>query len=247
MLIMHERSKRNTIRTGVLSILNPEYEYLQKVFQETAVVASFLRHQASLLINTYLNQEDAHLPVDILQIFYKYTQGLFLAGFRPSERALTPEKLALRNVFETVFAPSFTSSDNLQGIEKPTICPAQLRGFNARQTVAIHKAQIYTHFHKYQYGTIKAEVEWYIPEDLTISQRQSHIKKISFFISRRINQLVFVADLERYQSHADAHSGTLTDQLWQEATSATNPAPPSTSEVHGTEDETQGAEEQDEE
>jgi hypothetical protein len=90
-------------------------------------------------------------------------------------------------------------------------------------------------------------VERYIPEDLTISQRQSHIKKISFFISRRINQLVFVADLERYQSYADAHSGALTDHLWQEAISATNLAPPSTSEVRGTEDETQGEEEQDEE
>jgi hypothetical protein len=162
--------------------LKPEYQHLQKVFQETAVVASFLRRQASLLINTYLNQDDAHLPKDNLQSFYEYAQGLFLTGFRPYQSALTREKLALKRVFETVFAPSFASSENPDGIGKPTstICPSQMRGFNARQMIANQKAQIYTHFHKYQYATIKAQVDQHITEELSDSEKRNVIKKFHF-------------------------------------------------------------------
>lgn len=63
--------------------MRPEFAYLQKVFQEIAVVASFLRRQASLLINVYLSQNDAQLPADNLQSFYEYAQGMFLEAFDP--------------------------------------------------------------------------------------------------------------------------------------------------------------------
>ena len=172
-----------------------------------------------------------------------------MTGFRPYQSALTREKLALKRVFETVFAPSFASSENPDGIGKPTstICPSQMRGFNARQMIANQKAQMYTHFHKYQYATIKAQVDQHITEELSDSEKRNVIKKISFFISQRINQLVFVTDLDRYQSYANAHSGVITDQLWNEAISIPIQAVPTTSEAHGTDIETREQEEEEEE
>jgi hypothetical protein len=54
---------------------------------------------------------------------------------------------------------------------------------------------------------------------------------------------VFVTDLDRYQSYANAHSGVITDQLWDEAISIPIQAVPTTSEAYGTDIETRGQEE----
>ncbi|KAJ2957000.1 hypothetical protein NQZ79_g7213 [Umbelopsis isabellina] len=94
--------------------------------------------------------------------------------------------------------------DKLEGIKKPSDCPAQLKGYNARQMIANHKAQIYTHFHKFQI-----------------------IKKIAFFLSKRINRLIFVADSDGDQS--------------------LDGAVPGTAEVHGDEEQEAAQEEEEEE
>ena len=116
-------------------------------------IASFLCRQTSLPVNVYLNESDPVLPVDNIQSFSEYAQGLFLDNFHPQARAFAREKQALRNAFDGVFAPFFASPGNPDGIEKPPICDNQIRAFNARQMFANFKVQVYTHFFKFQYGS----------------------------------------------------------------------------------------------
>lgn len=45
-------------------------------------------------------------------------------------------------------------------------------------------------------------------------------KKITFVLFRKINQFVFVSNLERYRSVANSNAGILTNPLWDEAVSS---------------------------
>jgi hypothetical protein len=58
--------RQQTIKTEWIAILRPEFQHLvpviMPVIREIAVAASFVRRQASLLINVYLNKENAILP-----------------------------------------------------------------------------------------------------------------------------------------------------------------------------------------
>jgi hypothetical protein len=50
-----------TIRTGLRSILRPNFQHLLPVFREMAVTASFLRRQGLLLLNLYMNKPGKYL------------------------------------------------------------------------------------------------------------------------------------------------------------------------------------------
>jgi hypothetical protein len=63
---------KKKIGCSSLSII---FHHLQELFRKIAVVASFLRRQASLLINVYLNEDGALLPTQKLQSFFEYAQG----------------------------------------------------------------------------------------------------------------------------------------------------------------------------
>jgi hypothetical protein len=183
------RYRKKTIRTGLLGILRTEYQHLQELFRETAVVASVLRRQASLLINVYLNEDGALLPTQHLQSFFEYAQRLFQANFHPRQYAMTAEKRALKVVYDRVFAAHFANSDTPNNIEKPPFCPSQIRAFNARKFIANFKQQKHTHFFKFQYDIIKAQVLPHLPAELEAKLKHGYAKKITFALFRRSTSL----------------------------------------------------------
>jgi hypothetical protein len=209
---------KTTIRCGLNAVLRPEYAYLKDVFRELAVAASFLRRQASLLLNVYLQHDDAVLPAtEQLQAYFEFAQGLFQSNFRPT--AITPQKTALREQFTTNFQQYFTGEE---GIPRPSIFNAQIRSYNARTMIANLKAQMYTHFHKFQYQTIKAQVDQHVPTDLETRQRQAMINKMSIYIASQVNHLIFVQDSGPYLIAASNSNGTLTDNIWEQLTTTSD-------------------------
>src|ERR1700733_5417984 len=112
---------RKTIRTGLRSILRPNFQHLLPVFREMAVTALFLRCQGLLLLNLYMNKPGKYLyflvcmssilstnciqymnecslpPVTRWQSFFSYAQGLFLESYSP-RMALNTELTMLKNL-----------------------------------------------------------------------------------------------------------------------------------------------------
>ncbi|GAB5588228.1 hypothetical protein Unana1_03128 [Umbelopsis nana] len=162
------------------------------------------------------------------------------------------EKRALKVVYDRVFAAHFANSDTSNNIEKPPFCPSQIRAFNARKFIANFKQQKHTHFFKFQYDTIKAQVLSHLPAELKAKLKHGYAKKITFALFRKINQLDFVSNLERYRSEANSNAGILTDLLWDEAVSSiaeTNQVGPQREILQGVvidEDDQQEAKEQEE-
>jgi hypothetical protein len=210
---------KKTIRTGLRSILREEHrDQLLPVFRELAVAASFLRRQASLLLNVYLQHDDAVLPAtEQMQAYFEFAQGLFQSNFHPT--IITPEKAALREEFTTNFQQFFTGQE---GISRPSIFSAQIRSYNARTMLANFKAHMYTHFHKFQYQTIKAQVAQYVPTDLETRPRQAIINKMSVYIASQVNHLIFVQDSGPYLIAASNSNGTLTDNMWDQLTTTSD-------------------------
>jgi hypothetical protein len=194
--------RQQTIKTGLISILRPEFQHLVPVIRELAVAASFVRRQASLLINVHLNKENTTLPTETekLQSYFSFAQGLFMDDFSP--RVMTPDKEALQQTYNNVFNGYFSGRN---GISKPSILSSQIRDYNARLMIANIKAHVFTHFFKFQFHTLKCEIDPYVPEEQAEGRdRRKIVNSMAMFISRQINELVFVED----RDNADPSSPT---------------------------------------
>lgn len=195
---------QQTIKTGLIAIIRPEFQHLVPVIREIAVAASFVRRQASLLINVHLNKENTALPTETekLQSYFTFAQGLFMDTFRPT--ALTPDKEALQQTYNEVFRSYFSGPN---GISKPSVLSSQIRDYNARMMIANLKNHLFTHFFKFQFHTLRCEIDPYVPEEEAEGlDRRKIINSMAMYISRQINQLVFVDNRDNIEPSSPSSS-----------------------------------------
>ncbi|CAO3661638.1 unnamed protein product [Umbelopsis ramanniana] len=177
--------RQQTIITGLISILRPEFQYLVPVIRESSRCC-IIRTAAG----QFADKQNTTLPTETekLQSYFQFSQGLFMDTF--SSRVLTPDKEALKQTYDDVFESYFSGSNR---IHKPSILSSQIRTYNARMMIANLKNHLFTLFFKFQFHTLKSEIDPYIPEEEAEGQdRRKMVNSMAMHISRQINLLVFV-------------------------------------------------------
>jgi hypothetical protein len=86
---------------------------------------------------------------------------------------------------------------------------AQIRAYNARMMIANLKVHLFTNFFKFQYHTLKSQVDAYVPEEeIGVQDKKKIVNSMTMFISRQINRLVFVEDRDSLNSQSSNSRGS---------------------------------------
>ena len=129
---------------------------------------------------------------------------------------MTAELTTLRNLYEDEIAQYFNSPSNLDGIEKPSYCPDQIRQYNSRSMIANFKQMIKSCFFKHQFHTVRSFAQSFLPDDMDDKDKRKRANNMTKFMCSQINSLVFSATYKEDVRLANANDGQLpgTSTTW---------------------------------
>jgi hypothetical protein len=78
----------------------------------------------------------------------------------------------------------------------------------------------HNHFFEFHLRYYKSSSSTSPAAELEAKSKYGYAKKVTFVLFRKINQLVFVSNVERNRSESNSNAGILTDILWDEDVSS---------------------------